>query len=104
MTQTLLRTWFVLLHQVRIGFFLAFLCIVLLPFVYPWRGRTEAQFLAARSGYFDGLRMRISDPVLWKRALVGGILFLIFMVVFGIAVYHFSLWAHSLGGKKDESS
>ena len=102
MTQTLLRTWFVLLRQVRIRFFLAFLCIVLLPLVYPWRGRTEAQLLAARSGCFDGLRMRISDPVLWKRALVSGIVFSVFMGVLSIAAYHFSLWTHSLGRKKDE--
>jgi hypothetical protein len=71
-------------------------------FVYPWRGRTEAQLLAARSGYFDGLRMRISDPVLWKEALVSGIFFWLIFAAMGIGTYHFSVWAHSVGRKKDQ--
>jgi hypothetical protein len=73
-------------------------------FIYPWRGRTEAQLLAARSGYFEGLRQRISGPVLWKEALVSGIVFLLILAALGIGTYDFSVWAHSIGRKKDQGS
>lgn len=81
--------------RIAMGFFGVLAMIMFAP-----TGWTPSEQIAAKSGYWEGLVARLSDPILWERALASGFAVALFMAVFLPSIYFFSLWAHSFEKKR----
>ena len=64
------------------------LLIVIMFFPAGW---TTAEQIAAKQGYLKGLTARLTDPVLWKRALVACAGFACLMAVVAPVFYYLSI-------------
>lgn len=80
------RRWFCWIRTVRWQLAASFMVITLLPIVYSW-GRTADERFAAKKGYLAGLAARCSDLVLWRRAVVAGVVLLVLQSAFGFLIY-----------------
>ncbi len=95
----LLRTWYLL---VRSSWRQTVASLLLLVFVFlfcpvAW---TNAERLAAKKNYLAGLAARLCDPAFWEKTLLGLAAFAVLQAVSRLFVYSFSLWAGSLGHKR----
>jgi len=75
-----------------------FLLIVIMFFPAGW---TTAEQTAAKQGYLVGLTARLSDPILWKRALVGCAAFVCLMAILAPAFYYLSVALRPRGTRLD---
>jgi hypothetical protein len=91
----LLYVWYVLLKIYWLRIFAASVSYVILIILLP-AGYTDAQRIAARRSYLEGLVARVGDPVLWKRTLIGAFAFAILMAVVVILVTYVPTDAGSL--------
>jgi lipopolysaccharide export LptBFGC system permease protein LptF len=88
----LVKTSTALIAGLRGRLLVVFLSVLALLFLLPW-ARTDSERIALQKGYSYGLLERLSDGILWKRALLGASGFTLLSVLFMIVAYYFSLWA-----------
>jgi hypothetical protein len=93
------RTWYLLL-KVSWAQAVASLLFLLCVFIFFPAGWTDAERIAARRSYLDGLFARLGDPVFWEKVLLSLTAFLVLQAVFRLFAYYFSLWAGSPGQKR----